>query len=165
MSKKLTGNGRWEASRMMLPEHREALLERRNPESKGMRKAQLPTREELQWIRDSVLLPIMLTMIEKSGQEISLSTNTLRKLYAAATQVLMNRIHTELAAVKRELRLRKIKVFQDEREDLDLHYRYICRGYEDKFTIMRDVARAFISVKMGEHIKSIIADLNKDKST
>ncbi|AHD06040.1 YolD-like family protein [Paenibacillus larvae] len=29
MSKKLTGNGLWESSRMMLPEHREQLLEQR----------------------------------------------------------------------------------------------------------------------------------------
>jgi len=27
MSKKLTGNGRWESSRMMLPEHRESLIQ------------------------------------------------------------------------------------------------------------------------------------------
>lgn len=29
MSKKLTGNGLWESSRMMLPEHREQFLEQR----------------------------------------------------------------------------------------------------------------------------------------
>ncbi|MCM3272610.1 hypothetical protein [Paenibacillus elgii] len=160
-SKKLSGNGRWESSRMMLPEHREALEELSHPGSTETKKAQIPTREELEMIRDAVLLPVMLTMIEKNGKEITLSVNPLRKLYATATLALMNRVHTELATVNRELRNRKIKVFKDEREDTDLHFRYICRGYEDRFSIMRDVARASISMKIGQHIQNISADLNK----
>lgn len=155
---KLTGNLRWESSRMMLPQHKEALVERQNPSSEPVR-AQVPTREELEMIRDSILLPIMLTMVEKSGKDMLLSSNSLRKLYAAATQILMDRIHRDLAKINKELREKKIKVFQDEREDDDLHYRYICRGYENKFAIMRDVARANISVKLGEHIQRMIEDL------
>ncbi|WP_088832760.1 hypothetical protein [Paenibacillus tyrfis] len=161
MSKKLAGNGRWESMRMMITEHREELEEQSHPGNLETKKAQVPTREELEMIRDSVLLPIMLTMIEKNGKEITLSVNPLRKLYAAATLALMNRVHSELAAVNRELRDRKIKIFKDDREDTDLHFRYICRGYEDRFSIMRDVARASISMKIGQHIQNISADLNK----
>jgi hypothetical protein len=159
MSKKLTGNGRWESSRMMLPEHKEALIERRDASPETAARARVPTKEELEMIRDSVLLPIMLMMIEKNGKELLISTNTLRKLYVVATQILMHRIHSELAKVKRELRERNIKVFQDEREDSDLHFRYIYRGYEDKFAIMRDVAKAVISVKISEHIQRMAAEL------
>ncbi|CAG7654891.1 hypothetical protein ACFQI7_23155 [Paenibacillus allorhizosphaerae] len=155
---KLTDNLRWESSRMMLPQHKEALIERQNPPSETVR-AQVPTREELEMIRDSVLLPIMLTMVEKNGKDMQLSTSSIRKLYVAATQVLMDRIHFELAAINKELRAKKIKVFKDDQEDTDLHYKYICRGYENKFAIMRDVARANISVKLGEHIQRMIEDM------
>ncbi|MFB0841749.1 hypothetical protein [Paenibacillus oleatilyticus] len=145
---------------MMITEHREAAEEQSHPGGETKR-AQVPTREELEMIRDAVLLPVLLTMIEKNGKEITLSTNPLRKLYVAVTLALMNRVHSELAAVNRELRNRKIKVFKDDREDTDLHFRYICRGYEDKFSIMRDVARASISTKIGKHIQNISAELNK----
>ncbi|WP_088834458.1 hypothetical protein [Paenibacillus tyrfis] len=161
-SKKLTGNGRWETMRMMLPDHREALEEKqKHPGSLGTKKAEVPTREELELIRDSVLLPVILTMIDRNVKELNLSVNPLRKLYMTATQALMNRVHSELAAVNRELRERKIKVFKDDREDTDLHFRYICRGYEDRFSIMRDVARASISTKIGQHIQKISVELNK----
>ncbi|MDT2241397.1 hypothetical protein P7H22_15005 [Paenibacillus larvae] len=43
MSKKLTGNGLWESSRMMLPEHREQLLEQRR-ELKNMQSPYLMSR-------------------------------------------------------------------------------------------------------------------------
>jgi hypothetical protein len=37
MGKKLEGNGMWESSRMMLPEHREALLDQtRNKDNKNV---------------------------------------------------------------------------------------------------------------------------------
>lgn len=42
MSKKLTANGRWESSRMMLPEHREAIL--RHNEQRG--KIKRPTLDQ-----------------------------------------------------------------------------------------------------------------------
>lgn len=154
---KLTDNRRWESNRMFLPQHKEALNERHDPEPEIAR-AQVPTREELEIIRDSVLLPIMLTMIENAGKDLLLSTSSLRKLFLGATQILMSHVHSELARVNRELKARKIKVFKDEREDSDLPFRYICRGYEDKFAIMREVAKANISVKLGQHIQRILGD-------
>jgi hypothetical protein len=124
-----------------------------------LKRAALPTKEELELIRDYVLLPYMLTMVENNQRELQLTTYLLRKYYIAVTKILMDRIHKELARVNRELREKKIKVFQDETEDMDLHYRYICRGYEDKFAIMREVAKAAITVKIGEHIKSIVSEI------
>jgi hypothetical protein len=152
-------NLRWESSRMMIPQHKEALNERQDPKPQ-IKTAQIPSREELELIRDHVMLPYMLTIVERNGKELQLSTNSLQKLYLSVTDILMNRIHSDLAKVNRELRERKIKVFQDEREDMDLHYRYICRGYENKFAIMRDVARSSIVIKIGEHIQRIVSDLN-----
>lgn len=163
MSKKLSGNGRWEASRMMLPEHREALLEYKNPSHQEIKKAEIPTREELGLIRDSILLPVVLTMIDRHGKELSYSVNPLRKLYAATTQELMHRVHNELAAVNRQLRERKIKVIKDDQLDSDLHYKYICRGYEEQFIMTRDVAKASISTMIGKHIQNIIADVTQKK--
>ena len=127
MSKKLTGNGRWESSRMMLPQHKDALNERQQPAAGTTTTAQIPSKEELELIRDYVLLPYMLTMVEKNVQELQVTTYLLQKYYIAVTRILMDRIHKDLARVNRKLREHKIKVFQDEREDMDLHYRYICR--------------------------------------
>ena len=47
MSKKLTGNGFWESSRMMLPEHREALIKLRQEEWE-VSKSKRPTRDEFE---------------------------------------------------------------------------------------------------------------------
>lgn len=153
MSKKLEGNGRWESSRMMLPEHREQYLERRN--AKNGLPAQIPLREELELIRDYVLLPMMLTIVDKNCKQIELSSYSMKKLFVKASHVLMTHIHNDLAAVRKELKTRSIKVFEEEHESGAIHYRFLCRGYEDSFWIIRDVARAEISVRISKYIAQV----------
>ncbi|MEK8128632.1 hypothetical protein WMW72_12015 [Paenibacillus filicis] len=147
---------------MMLPQHKEALIERRNLEQKELKRARVPTREELEMIRDAMLLPVVLTIVEQNGRDLLLNQSPLKKLYIAAAQVLLDRIHADLVRINKELRDRKIKVYRDDREDSDLHYRYIIEGYEDKLLITRDVAKATISKKIGDRIYGLIGDLKKE---
>jgi Icc-related predicted phosphoesterase len=164
MSKKLEKNGLWESSRMMLPEHREALAQRRKPQDQdqdqdqaqaataAVTKPNVPTQEELKLIRNYALLPIMLSIVENNYRNIETSSYALKKLYMAATQALLNLIHADLAQVRKTLKQRKIKVHEEERIDGVIGYRFVCRGYEDSFAIMRDVVRAEISVRIAEYI-------------
>jgi hypothetical protein len=123
---------------------------------------QKPTEEEQEMILNSLLLPMMLTMIERNGREFEISTNMLRRYYIAATQILMNRIHAEMVKNKNELRARKIKVFEDnKRIDDDLHYKYICRGYEYPFSVMRDVVKSRISIMMGEYVQVLLTKMKE----
>ncbi|WP_240415049.1 hypothetical protein [Paenibacillus periandrae] len=127
-----------------------------------MTTVQKPTEEEQEMILNSLLLPMMLTMIERNGKEFELSTNMLRRYYIAATEILMNRIHAEMVKNKNELRVRNIKVFEDnKRMDDDLHYKYICRGYEYPFSVMRDVVRSRISIMMGEYVKVLLTKMKE----
>jgi hypothetical protein len=95
-------------------------------------------------------------MVERNGKEFEVSTNMLRKYYIAATQILMHRIHSEMVKNKNELKARNIKVFEDARPDDDLHYKYLCRGYEYPFAIMRDVVRSRVGIMLGEYVKSLL---------
>ncbi|WP_042160195.1 hypothetical protein [Paenibacillus gorillae] len=155
MSKKLEGNGRWESSRMMLPEHREQYLQRRAPQDG--KPVQVPLKEELEFIRDFVLLPMMLDIVEKNRRDIELSSYTMKTLFIRASFAVIKLIENELAAVRKELKMRKIQVFQDELESEGgaIHYRFVCRGYEDRFSMIRDAARAEISVRIARYIAKV----------
>ncbi|AZS14667.1 hypothetical protein [Paenibacillus lutimineralis] len=154
MSKKLEGNGRWESSRMMLPEHREQYLSRRYGQQEKV-KTELPTKEDLELVRDYVLLPMILTIVDKNNTEIGFTSYSLKSLYIKASQVLMARIHADLSVVRKKMKVRNIKVFQEERVDSAVHYRFVCRGYEDTFAMMRDVARAEISVRISRYVSEM----------
>jgi hypothetical protein len=158
MSKKLEKNGLWESSRMMLPEHRQALVERRAPKAEPPDKPKLPTEEELKLIRSFALLPIVLTIVESNYLSMDNTSSPLKKLYITATQILMNRIHGDLVEVRKALKERGIKVYEDEKNDGTIRFRFICRGYEDSFAMIRDVVRAEISVRISRYIAAVFQE-------
>ena len=83
---KLEGNIRWQ-SKMLLTEHQEQYESRNHPKPAGQ-----ATPEELAMIRDCVLLPHLLTILQNSLEEVRHSSNVLKKVFAAITQLLMNRV-------------------------------------------------------------------------
>jgi hypothetical protein len=152
MSKKLQGNGRWESSRMMLPEHREQYLERSKPASGP---APVPSKEDIDLIRDYVLLPMVLTIVDKNCRDIDVSSYTMRHLFTKASRVLMGYVHNDLNAVRKELRDRNIRVFLEESdsEHGTIYYKFNYRGYESSFSMARDAARAEISKSINKYIQ------------
>jgi hypothetical protein len=111
MSKKLEGNGLWESSRMMLPQHKEAVQNRLS--DKAVQHSR-PTTEEINMMRDYVLLPIIHSIIIKKAREVESSSETLRLLYSKVAQVLAKNIHADLSKVKRGLMEKNIRVFEEE---------------------------------------------------
>lgn len=145
---KLEGNGRWQ-SKMALTEHVEQYEARHEPKSSR------PTTEEYTLARDYILLPHLLTMLERNTDEIRNSTNLLKRLFLIAAHTVMNQLHKDMHALRRELSKRNIKVIDDEQMDLVIYYKIICRGYEERFGIVRDVVRSEISVRLTKYVGDI----------
>ncbi|WP_018756521.1 hypothetical protein [Paenibacillus terrigena] len=159
MSKKLENNGLWESSRMMLPQHREALLNRHH-EIPSLRSSH-PKKEDIELIRDYILLPIMYTLVTKKISEVKLSSETLKSLYAKAAQVLAANIYKDLSKVKQEMMEKEIRVFNEEKHEdiLELHYAY--RDYEDRLIITKEYMKAEISKRLARYTDSLIINLSK----
>ncbi|OMG49531.1 hypothetical protein BK140_11130 [Paenibacillus macerans] len=117
------------------------------------------TTEELTMLRDYILLPYMLTMVQKSVDDIERSSNLLKQLYLAAGQAVMNKISKDMRDIKRELTKRNIKIFSDEHADFIVYHRFLCRGYEERFGMTRDVMRTEISVRLGAYVAELTANI------
>jgi hypothetical protein len=152
---KLDGNGRWQ-SKMTLTEHVEQYEQRHEPKASNR-----PTQEEYTLVRDYILLPHMLTMVERSIEDIKHSSNVLKRLYVTAAHAIMNRISKDMYALRRELSKRNIKVLDDEQVDMVIYHKLICRGYEARFGMVRDVMRAEISVRLTRYLEEM-AKMFKD---
>ena len=146
---KLDGNGRGE-SKMALTEHVEQ-YEKRN-EIKNFNR---PSTDELIMIRDFILLPHMLNMVQRAADEIKSSTNILRRHFIISTQILMDRITKDMYLLRKELTGRNIKVIAEEQVDLVIYHKIICRGYEERFGMVRDVIRAEISVRLTKYLNEM----------
>ncbi|MDG0808440.1 hypothetical protein [Cohnella rhizosphaerae] len=160
---KLDGNERW-GSKMLLTEHQEQYDAERSGAavSEPARAAGHPTTEEMVMIRDVILLPHMLTMAQRSIDDSKRSGNFMSQLHIAATQAIMDMISKDLYALRRELGQRRIRILSDEQVDLVIYHRYVCRGYEERFGIVREVLRAEISTRFGGYISRIKTLLRSD---
>jgi hypothetical protein len=119
----------------------------------GSGNPRVPTKEELLMIRDSIFLPIILDIAQKNRQQVERTTWTFKQLFEKILLGYMDLVTQELARVKRELKIRNIRVFEDGQRDQILYHRFICRGYEERFGMIKEVVRAEISVRMGKFEK------------
>ncbi|OAB33769.1 hypothetical protein [Paenibacillus glacialis] len=147
----------WESSRMMLPQHKEQSLAMsiQNDTSQGPQEPL--TRKEMDMMREYVLLPVALHIVEKKILEVEMSPQMLKLLYSTAAKVLANHIREDMQKSKKLLFERNIRVFEDSKSDSELTYRYICRGMEDQFVMTKDYMRAEVSVRIGRYVRSLAA--------
>ncbi|UHA74016.1 hypothetical protein [Paenibacillus sp. 481] len=157
MSKKLEKNGLWESSRMMLPQHKEAFQNRFHPHTVQPCR---PTTEEIKLMKDSVLLSIMHTIIIKKAYEIEQSSDTLRGLYTKVARLLAKNIYADLCEVKKYLLEKNICLHEEEKDEQAIHYRYVCRHYEDRFIVTRDYIRSEVSTRIGRYADTLVASLH-----
>jgi hypothetical protein len=136
----------------MLPEHHEQ-YQARNEQPKNNR----PTLDELTMIRDSVLLPFMVMMADKSILDVKNSRNALKSLIESFLQHFLDLIRNEEIKLRRELNRRNIRVIKDVEEDMVMYYKFFCRGYSERFGIMREVVRAEISVRLKKYAHELMS--------
>ncbi len=154
---KLDGNERWK-SKMLLAEHQEQYQDRHNKTPTGK-----ATIEELKLIRDSILLPHILTMAQKGLDEINGSRITLHQIMAQFMRVLMDRVSLEAFHTRRELKQKSIRVLSEETIDEIVYNRYFCRGYNEKFGMTREVMRTEIAKHISRMAKDILSSENNKK--
>lgn len=118
--------------------------------------ANRPTNEDLTLIRDKSVLDNLQIMVGRNLQEIKGSTYLLTRMYLAVTQLVLNRISEDLRQIHQDMRQRQIKIMSEDQRDDILYYNFMCRGYQDRFGIMREVLRAEMSKRLGLYVKAVI---------
>ena len=154
---KLDGNNRW-GGKMLLTEHQEQYDQHQRHEAKPNSR---PNSEELEMIRDLVMFPQLIAMVQKSIEDMGFAKITLKGVIIRCLEVIMFRISDDYYALRRELKNRNIKVSEEETNDGILYYRYFCRGYEEKFGIVRETLRTEMSTRLTEYTTDIGQALKK----
>ncbi|CAM3889841.1 hypothetical protein COLU111180_12745 [Cohnella lubricantis] len=122
--------------------------------------SRMPTVEELEMIRDALLLPNIVIMLERQREELQRSFLMLKPLYLMTTDVLIASVNKDLSQLRMELRKRKIKTWEGEQSDFTLYIQYVCRGYESRFGIVREHAKAEVRVRLTKYIGEVFKSLS-----
>lgn len=121
--------------------------------------AGIPTKEEFEYIRNYILLPFLLDVIEKNKREIELLQTALKPLFLIVTDTLLDRISQDIKGIKQSLRAAQIKVWEMVPSDIALQYGFSCRGYQDTFYLSRNSAKAELSILLTGYVQKLGMDL------
>jgi hypothetical protein len=115
---------------------------------------------ELKVIKDFILLPMLLTVVDNIRNKEIFIDKVQEMIIDSAVESLMNLIHNDLVEVRKQMRNLKIKVWEEDQNKPYLDYKYIRGGYEERFMLLKTVAKAELSVKLGNYVNELMRRLN-----
>ncbi|GBG06506.1 hypothetical protein PAT3040_01033 [Paenibacillus agaridevorans] len=143
---------------MLLTEHKEQFESRDQPKLSGR-----PTPEEYVMIRDFVIYPQLVKMVQKSMDDMGFSHVALKGVILRCLEHIMFNISDDFFKHKKELKNRNIKVVEEETNDDILYYRFYCRGYEERFGIVREALRTEIRLKLTNYTNALGQQFKSNK--
>lgn len=121
----------------------------------------LRTAEELQYVKQSIMLPIVLDVLERDIHMLDTVPLKMPAIYIQMLRGVQQLATIDLAKLRRELRIRGIKIYEQRRTTIGIEAAYLCRGYHHHFSMIWDVVRAEVEEALQAYLKIHIA--NKDE--
>jgi hypothetical protein len=122
------------------------------------------TQEEATTVREYVFLLLLIDLIDKNTKQLEFTSSTLKPLYLLSAQALHKRVQDDLLSIRKFFRDNKIKVEENENPNPNmnfaLHYVVYFRGYNEKFSIMKDIIKGELGVRLGKYINGLGRELN-----
>ncbi|AWB45150.1 hypothetical protein DCC85_13555 [Paenibacillus sp. CAA11] len=103
----------------------------------------LETEEDLQLIKEYILFPVLLDMLERDMEELSFYNH--KTIYNHLLHYLKDieaLVHLKLQSNRRTMRNRRITILQEEFTTLGIRVDYKVRGYIHHFEMLRSLVKA-----------------------
>ena len=113
------------------------------------------TTEERRMMRDYILLTHMLTMVQKSIDDLKFMDSIMKDTYLMCNEHIENLVLLDAKNHRLALKEQGIEVTREEHAGFVVYYHYVCRGYTDRLGLTRDVMRSEISIRLGKYVTEV----------
>jgi Cu2+-containing amine oxidase len=113
-----------------------------------MNKPQEVTLKELVMVKDSIIYPVILDVLERDIGKMKLIDLKIRMIYINNLKHIQNLVTYELTEIKKELSKRGIKILEQKKSKEGITAKYICRGYNHQVSFLPDMIRTCVVVKV-----------------
>lgn len=107
-----------------------------------MNQAPLATEEDIQLVKEYVLLPILLDALERDIIIMRTVKLNMDVIYEKSLRQAQDQIIAEVVLLRKKMSKRGIKVYEQKQTKLFLEARYLCRGYHHKFSMLWGLVKA-----------------------
>ena len=109
------------------------------------------TDEERKAVKDAIILPMVLTVLERDKNIIKEQIK-LNQPYLDIIEKAMKRAHADLVQARAFMRKQGIKIYDKERNERSITHKYVCRGYHHEDTFLWDYLQVQVEVLLGYYI-------------
>jgi hypothetical protein len=96
----------------------------------------LPTEEDLEAIKRYVIIPMVLTVLQRDKKVIEDSALKTKQPYLSLMDAAMKKAHGEIYDTRVSLRSSRIKIYDEKRTENTIEIKYTFRGYQHTASLL-----------------------------
>ena len=119
-----------------------------------MSQAPLQTEDDLQLVKAYILLPMLLDVLERDIRALGNVKLKLGAVYIEILRGVQDRVTADVTLLRRQMRARGLKIYDEQRTERHVEVRYLCRGYHHRFSMLWGLVKAELSIRLSEYLRS-----------
>ncbi|GIP37928.1 hypothetical protein J31TS4_12080 [Paenibacillus sp. J31TS4] len=116
------------------------------------RKPPQTTEQETELVKEAVLLPVLLAMVQRDVNRLQEQSLKLSLPNVVVLQRMLEAVHEDLLLVKRKLKMSGIRIFSEVKDANGIRCGYLCRENRGTFTMSRSMVKAEVSILAGKYV-------------
>lgn len=118
--------------------------------------------EESKLVKDYILLPLLLDVVENDRGILSAAAIKIPAITDAIIDRLQKAALADLAQVRKNMRERGLKVYEDRKTRLGVEVEFLCRGYHHKLSMLWGLVESEIEQRSYTYLGLDIADKGRE---
>ncbi|GAA0350439.1 hypothetical protein [Bacillus horti] len=124
-----------------------------------MKKAPLETEEDLKLIKNFILLPILLDILERDTHLLQGASLKMVSVYVNILSYVQQQATVDLRTIRKGLYTRGLRVYEQSKNEVGVTVSYLCRGYHYQLSVMWTVVKAELQEKLSRYVEGWRSDL------
>ncbi|WP_018756485.1 hypothetical protein [Paenibacillus terrigena] len=117
-----------------------------------MKSVPLQTEVDFTLVKQYILLPIVLDVLERDMQTLGMAPLKMPTIYVRNLQQVQRQVHDDLVRIRKQLRAHGLKVYEEKRTKSGVEVLYVCRGYHHTFSMLWSLIKAEIERYLSEYM-------------
>lgn len=108
--------------------------------------------EDAYLVKQHVLHTLVLDVLERDSQRLSRSPLKMGHIYVETLRHARREADAQMQQIRKQFHRRGIKIFAEERQPHGVRVKYLCRGYEHSFYMLRGLLRTEVTSLMKRYL-------------
>jgi len=109
-----------------------------------MKSTPLQTELDFTLVKQYILLPLALDVIDHDVRYMQISPLKMTNVYIKNLEQVQRQVHEDLVRVRKQMRAHGLKVYEEKKSKMSIDVKYICRGYHHNFGMLWSLVKSDI---------------------